>query len=566
MVIVHQPLAAAELKRARQDPYHVARRATKQHGDTPQGDEDDPTRNDAARRQRFEWFMRAFSVAQRLLFESPSFASLARRAAEIDEVYDCGGEGSAVLDSFFVSHVLSDWTQGFANESPASVSAFVLRHLGAPAELVSHAEALATSRLHVVWCDALEESADGSEVARMRCPATGRHWRVEVAKPFFRTGLGYLARIIDAPDGKIIMATPYALLSSEAEWREYFVRQLGTPEKVPAGDKGGASRGKDKRARKKTKRAPTRAGDSPAQRLDRHMKRAPWPEYWIDFVVEAFVGRVDGCPALVGVPDLPETIPGHPEFDEEAKRPWAELLDDEDGLDFRIADLPLSLRIHTAGRMVAGEPPSPDDPPLVRLRRLLSEQVKAEKLHEEAAEDCERVCRTLGADTLVLDHPGLYQLLAAYTFFGLPGQRLKSALERLLDSGRLDDEERALAEVHRGARFSLFEIVTVIPDEGLEVYDLLQKRGLRIRERLFTRQAFVGMTLAAWLIEGQGPPTLEGALYPVPSDMGRAVLERLRSLRPAERRLAPTVVALIDSLSNSSDEIQVAQMSLFPEL
>ena len=177
MVIVHQPLAAAELKRARQDPNHVARRAAKSHDDATQ---DDATQGDATQGGRFEWFMRAFSIAQRLLFESPSFAPLARRAEEINEEYDCGGEGSAALDSFFLSHVLSDRTQGFANESPLSVAAFVLRHLGVPVELVSHAEALAESRLHVVWCEGLEEAAGGPGTARMRCPATGRQWRVEV--------------------------------------------------------------------------------------------------------------------------------------------------------------------------------------------------------------------------------------------------------------------------------------------------------------------------------------------------------------------------------------------------
>jgi hypothetical protein len=552
MVIVHQPLAAAELKRARQDPRHVLRWAVKPQGNATQGEGE-------LSGAQFEWFIRALSVAQRLLFESPGFAPLARRADELNEEYDCGDDGSPVLDSFFLPHVLADRTQGFASESPLSVCAFVLRHLGAPTELVSHAEALSESRLHVVWCEAAGDLVGEPRTARLRCPVTGRQWQVEVADPWFRVGLGYLVRIIELPGRDVVLTTPYALLTSEAEWREYFARQLSVPEQESAGGKGAAPKGK----RKKPKRAPAGAANSPAQRLYRHMKRGPWPDHWIDFVNEAFAGSVNGCPALGGVPDLPETIPGDPEFDERQEQRWLELLDDDDDDDAgdamgaRAADIPLALRIRLACAVTVREPPAPDDPPLVRLRRLLIEQVFADKLHEEVAEDCERVCKALGADTLSLEHPGGYQLLAAYAFFGLPGRRRKSALERLLDSGRLDEEERALAEEHRCARFSLFEIVTVAPDEGLEVYDLLQEKKLWIRERLFTHQASVGMVLAGWLLDGQEPLTFEGSLFPMSFDTGTQVFERLRSLRSPERRLVPAAVAVIDSVTNPFEKIRV---------
>ena len=388
-------------------------------------------------------------------------------------------------------------------------------------------------------------------------------------EPWFRAGLGYLARIVEFPGRSVVLTTPYALLSSEAEWREYFVRQLGTSEKDAAGGKGGASR--DKKNGKKARRAPAGAADSPAQRLHRHMKRGPSPDHWLEFVEQAFEGTVNRCPALAGVPDLPETIPRSPEFDEEGDHPWLEVLDgDVDGPDPRVADVPLAVRIQVACKMAAGETPRSEDPPLLRLRRLLGEQVEAETLHEEAAEDCERVCRTLGADTIGLDHPGVYQLLAAYAFFGLPGKRRKSALERLLDSGRLDDEERALAEKHRGVRFSLFGVLAVIPDEGFEVNDLLQRRKLRIRERLLTRQVVAGTILAAWLLEGEEPLTFEGSLYPMSFDSGMQVLEGLRPLRPAERRLAPTAIAVIDSVIARviapSKGVQGAPLPASPEL
>ncbi len=372
MVIVHQPLAAAELKRARQDLHHIARRVLRAHGDASQDDQNDGTQDDASQddgtqdyapqddasqddgtqRGPLECFRHALSLAQGLLFESPSFVSLARRMEEIDEVYDCGGKGSAVLDSFLVLHVMSDRTQGVASESPLSVAAFVLRHLGAPAEFSSHAEAFAASRLHVVWCEALGEDADDPGTARLRCPVTGRQWRAEVMEPWFRAGLGYLARIVELPDRSFVLTTPYVLLSSEDAWREYFARQLGTPGKAPAGGKGGASR--DKGKRKKAKRAPAGAADSPAQRLHRHMKRGPSPDYWIEFVDEAFAGKVNGCPALAGVPDLPETFPRNPEFDEEGDHPWLELLDeeeeedDEDEPELRVAEVPVSPEVEDA--------------------------------------------------------------------------------------------------------------------------------------------------------------------------------------------------------------------------
>jgi hypothetical protein len=51
---------------------------------------------------------------------------------------------------------------------------------------------------------------------------TGRRWQVEAAEPWFRVRVGYLVRIVELSGRSVVVTTPYALLSSEAEWREYF--------------------------------------------------------------------------------------------------------------------------------------------------------------------------------------------------------------------------------------------------------------------------------------------------------------------------------------------------------
>jgi hypothetical protein len=77
----------------------------------------------------------------------------------------------------------------------------------------------------------------------------------------------------------------------------------------------------------------------------------------------------------------------------------------------------------------------------------------------------------------------------------------------------------------------VFEIRHIRVDEGMELFDVLRRKKLRVVERSATRQVQRSDLLAAWvMVEADGTTTLEGATCHVPAVHATAFIETVRDL------------------------------------
>jgi hypothetical protein len=117
------------------------------------------------------------------------------------------------------------------------------------------------------------------------------------------------------------------------------------------------------------------------------------------------------------------------------------------------------------------------------------------------------------------------------TDFRPPGGRtlIEAFLER--ESGRLRPGETRYLSRARLTHLRPYEIVSVRPDEGLDLLDLWARKPIRVRERLATRQLVQWDVLAARVMLGEaGVPVLDGTPYLYPARARDPIVKELRRL------------------------------------
>lgn len=415
-------------------------------------------------------WMRAFhvlgNVAQFALGAS-ALRKLADRVGAADDEYMPGGPPqSPLLDSFFMSWWMADLTIGPVRESMCSVLADVGPALGMPAEICRYARLLGQSRMGVYRVidlgddrvELVELVTESRVTARLPPDLHGRGelWLTRLLPP-----------IVEGDGDWVVWTTPYRLEGPRcsAQWLAYCDRVVGTA--VPA---------------------------ERAERLARPFKASDEPRRWTEFVMNGYAGVTDiGEIVLCGVPDRPETLPQHPDYDE----------------------------------VSAGDPDG-SATPQQRLRMRL--YALASQRHPSRSEaDIEPAERSTDRQRF----PEVHRLMAlAYKMYGQLDREGKSAVDRLRHAAsELPAEERRELEALAAGWFSAFEILRIRVDEGMEVRDLLEERTLWISERSATRQVDRGDLLAGWvLVEGERF-TLEGAVCHVPARMTAAFVAGLRKDR-----------------------------------
>jgi hypothetical protein len=230
----------------------------------------------------------------------------------------------------------------------------------------------------------------------------------------------------------------------------------------------------------------------------------------------AFAGARRGVVHLAGVPDRPNTLPCHPDYDgpELEALSGAELdaLEAEDAFD-------------------ADGAFEPALSPMARVREKLVIIAEREGVIEREARTFIAAVRELGAtpELLEADAP----LFRAYCTLGALDAGGATALDRLTREAALDDEERAVVTSLERGRFALLRLDRIHLDEGFEAFDVLRQDKLRIVERSATRQTGVGDLLLGWLCEpAAGGLMLEGGAVRVPSLLATPLAEIAGALRP----------------------------------
>jgi len=267
--------------------------------------------------------------------------------------------------------------------------------------------------------------------------------------------------------------------------------------------------------------APNRADRK--ERIANHFKTPPTATYWLDYVFDAYAGvSSEGGVILSGIPDQPHTLP-HSAKNEEEKL---------------VSDTPLG-RVRSRLMNLSDEHGFPDE------------------------EESQRELRVaMGAPEWPLNEEVSHIMYCAYRMYGQLDGDAQSAIDLLKreGDGLSSEEQDALASIDAGW-FSVFEILHIVTDEGMELRDQLRRRRLWVSERIGTRQAGLGDILCGWVLEHQGEHTLEGALLHVPARFADFFTSQMRLMRDGLTRsypkigwrkraglLAPLAAALCDAI------------------
>jgi hypothetical protein len=275
----------------------------------------------------------------------------------------------------------------------------------------------------------------------------------------------------------------------------------------------------------------------------RHLRYGASERFWLEYVMEGYAGGRRGIVRVAGVPDRPETLPHHPDYE----GPGFETLDDDEDADI-FFDEALS--------------------PMARVREKLAVIAEREGVFEREERAFLQAVQELGAtpDLTESDEP----LFTAYCTLGAPTPDGTTALERLPKEGALEDDEQAVvASLERG-RFAVLRLDRIHLDEGFEAFELLRQETLRISERSATRQVALGDLLLGWICEEvTGSLTLERGVVRVPSLLAASfgeIVALLRDRHPA--RLPVELLArlavlrehppLPELFNTSGDRLQLA--------
>jgi hypothetical protein len=417
---------------------------------------------------------------------------------------------SPVYDSYASQHILGEVPTGVAGETPYTVLARLTSGHPRYERLHAMARALADSHQDLYRVT----SADGlsAELERVR---GGGSLSVRLTGPFLRTGDRVLARVLPFDGAWFIADSPYLLRASEGEWLDYLARAtaVGPSSSVarPAVDekRAGPKLTPKQRARLRQSAARQKARDAA---VARHLKHGASERYWLDYIMDAYAGERRGIVYLAGVPDRPETLPHHADYEPS-----------------------------TAG-VVDDDPPtsSPDEhDTMPRLRAALIEIAEREGIvaHMERAlrEESDRKGLTR-ADVQDSERP----LLTAYYTLGARSGHGLTALEHFQRERVLSPGERSLVEALERGWFSIWRIDRIHLDEALDVLDVLRRKKLRISERSATRQLALGDLLVGWVCQDEsGVLTLEGGVLHVRSIMAPLVTDLARTLRDTTRQALP---------------------------
>lgn len=242
-------------------------------------------------------------------------------------------------------------------------------------------------------------------------------------------------------------------------------------------------------------------GANREERIASHFKTPPTATHWLDYVFDAYAGvSSEGAVILSGIPDRPHTLPHSAENEEAAL----------------LADTPLN-----------------------RVRKRLWVLCDDHGFEEE--EEGQRALRAaIGAPEEPLNDEVSRIMQTAYRMYGQLDDDGMSAIDLLRrNEAELSAEERNALGLLEAGWFSLFEVLRIRTDEGMELRDQLRRRRLWISERMATRQAELGDVLCGWVLVDEGEYTLEGSLLRVPSRLAPLFTEQMRRIRDDLARRYP---------------------------
>ena len=144
----------------------------------------------------------------------------------------------------------------------------------------------------------------------------------------------------------------------------------------------------------------------------------------------------------------------------------------------------------------------------------------------------------LGPDALDDWEAGCF---VGYVHYGHRDAEGRTLVDRVLADRaiRLQPNERAAMEALREAWFSLFEVVRVELDQGLELRDLLTGEAVWVRERSATHHLKRLGLMLGWIVELEPHHELTGASASVPRPHRKAVLEAMTAAIEGARREYP---------------------------
>lgn len=428
------------------------------------------------------------------LLAAPAFDGLARFHDQVAEEYMPGGPPkSPVYDSFAMQFVLGSVRQGIANETPYSVLARLLERDPSRARFHSMAQTLADARFELY-----RVTSTGNHRADIEPVRGGRALTVRLTGPFLRVGDFGLMRVLSFDNEHFIADSPYLLKASEQDWLDHLARivvQLQAPGATSVSRKA-TKLGSKEQARRRQKDKAKAVRNEPEEILKHYLHFGLSERYWFDYVMDAYAGERRGIVFLTGVPDRPELLPHSAQY--------------RDG-------------------------PDPGLPPQLTFRHALLRTAAKEGLIDAAL----RELRRLTVDREPELSANEQNLLAAYACFGLrakDGTTVLTRFERAGGAESVHPDARPFIDSLKNGWFAVLRVDHIHLDDGLEVFDLLSRRKLRVSERSATRQLSPGDLVLGWLCKDSGGTfTLEGGIAHVPSFAAppfTSLVEQLRRAMP----------------------------------
>lgn len=413
------------------------------------------------------------------LLELKPLRKLAERIEESEERFMPGGPPrSPLTDSFHTSWLLADATIGIKRETLATLAIDVGRSWKASVSLLDAWGALAASYPGMYIVRRNEGVDTELEDVWTGACYQARHGSELWGPP----GVLWWTRLLPPQfPGQpwVSLVSPYVFPEPDgaAQWRSYLARRL---EGVAASQRSQAYR--------------------------KLMKQGPDPRFgWFDYILDAYAGTSRNVVVLTGVPDRPESLP-HPESSEalpsESSESSARSLNSLE----KLRERALERAAETRAWFIAQEDFC------VARNEILEED--AEELDFEDVSPHER------------------SLLTAYAMYAVPDPDGVTAVEKIAQDSQTEKSVRQVAEHLLAGWFSVFEILDIRIDEGMEVRDVLRHRRFFIHERLASRQASLGDLLAGWvMVDEQERLTFEGALAHVPQVYAATTKEWLLNAR-----------------------------------
>ncbi len=477
------------------------------------------------------------------LLGAPDFARLERLHGAWEEEYMPGGPPmSPVYDSYLIQHLLAEVPVGIANETPYSVLTRMLARDPQRRAFHELAACLAASHLDLYQVHAAKGLNAELENAR-----TGERFEAHLTGAFLRSGDRVLARVMKFGDHSYICDSPYLLDAPINDWIAYLERAT-SPTEAAAKPEPSASKSKLTSKQKAKLKAKQRAA-SPAQDVVRHLKFGESERFWLDYVMDAYLGERNGIVYLAGVPDRPELLPHSEAYD-----PTLEA--NQRSRQGTAQDAPVPHRLRQALMAIAR------DAGLIDRARLTWQSLGSAAIKEPVEQE--------------------RPLFEAYCALGEFNDEGLTALDLFVSDPRSTDPELAAlaADLQRGW-FSVFRIDRIELDRSLHVFDVLRRRRLEVSERSATRSVANGSLLMGWVSEDAGGTLrLEGGIFYVPPVLTNATIVMAKTLRDGARRqlrgmewrkqLAQLPLALIlgarvvmqsfhmELLNTSGDELQPA--------